>query len=440
MGEQVATANPAKKYTWYALWLLFCVNLLNYFDRNLITILIEPIRKELSLSDAQSGMLMGLAFAVIYSVLGVPVARIADRGRRVTVLSVSLALWSAMTTLCGFANSFFTLFLARLGVGIGEAGGLPSTHALVAEYFPPEKRGTAMSIVAVGGSVGLLLGLILGGLLHGTFGWRAAFMIAGAPGLIVAVVLALTLREPSARAQASTLASQNTRDALRELWGRKAYVLLTFGLGIATIGAYGHQTWIPTFLIRSFGLTTAQTGVLYGLASAPAALLGVLAGGILSDRLSKKDARWPLWITAMSFAGMVPIALAFFFAPGTQSLTAQPLLVLALAIPIAMLGVIWTAPCFALIQNLAGTRLRATAAAAFMLVTNLVGLSAGPALTGLLSDLLAPRFGADALRYALAIMTLPYLVGVALFLMATRTVKADLARARDPQSAAAQPA
>jgi MFS family permease len=434
----VNTPNTSKKYAWYALWLLFLVNLLNYFDRNLITILIEPIRKDLSLSDAQSGMLMGLAFALIYSVLGVPVARIADRGRRVTVLSVSLAVWSGMTTLCGFANSFATMFLARLGVGVGEAGGLPSTHALVAEYFPREKRGVAMSIVAVGGSAGLLLGLILGGLLHGAFGWRKAFMIAGAPGLLLAATLALTLREPRAMQPAvSEPVRQNLRGALRELWGRKAYVLLTLGLGVATIGAYGHQTWIPTFLIRSFNLTTAQTGVLYGLASAPAALLGVLFGGVLTDRLSKKDARWPLWITAISFAAMVPIALAFFLAPGMPSLTSRPLLIVALSVPIAMLGVMWTAPCFALIQNLAGARLRATAAAAFMLVTNLVGLSAGPALTGLLSDWLSPAFGTDALRYALAIMTLPYLAGVALFLMATRTVKADLAQVSDAQGAAA---
>jgi MFS family permease len=434
----VNSSNTSKKYAWYALWLLFLVNLLNYFDRNLITILMEPIRKDLSLSDAQSGMLMGLAFAVIYSILGVPVARIADRGLRVTVLSVSLAVWSGMTTLCGFANSFATMFLARLGVGVGEAGGLPSTHALVAEYFPAQKRGLAMSIVAVGGSVGLLLGLILGGLLHGAFGWRYAFMIAGAPGLLLAATLMLTLREPRAsQPSANALVRQNTRDALRELWGRKAYVLLTLGLGIATIGAYGHQTWIPTFLIRSFNLTTAQTGVLYGLASAPAALLGVLFGGVLTDRLSRKDARWPLWITAISFATMVPIALLFFLAPSVPTLTSQPLLVVALSIPIAMLGVMWTAPCFALIQNLAGARLRATAAAAFMLVTNLVGLSIGPAATGLLSDSLAPAFGADALRYALAIMTLPYLVGVTLFLMATRTVKADLAQVNDAQPAAA---
>jgi MFS family permease len=429
----VKTFAPSAGYRWYVLWLLFAVNLLNYFDRNLITILIEPIKQDLSLSDAQSGLLMGLAFALIYSLLGLPIARFADRARRVGVLSASLALWSAMTTLCGFATSFTTMFLARLGVGIGEAGGLPSTHALVGEYFPPQKRGGAMSIVAVGGSIGLLLGLIAGGLMHTAFGWRSAFMIAGAPGLIVALIFATTVREPPLP-QRSGEARQNLGEAMRTLWGRKSYVLLTFGLGIATIGAYGHQAWIPTFLIRSFEMTPGETGVFYGLASAPAALLGVLGGGFLVDWLSKKDARWPLWMTALSFFIMVPIALAFFLAPEVPALKDQPLIVVALSIPIAMLGVMWTGPCFALIQNLAGSRLRATAAAAFMLVTNLVGLSLGPPITGFISDALAPMVGEDALRYALALMTIPYLGGVVLFLMATKTVKADLGEARDGEA------
>lgn len=431
------TVKSSAGYRWYVLWLLFAVNLLNYFDRNLITILIEPIKKELLFSDAQSGLLMGLAFALIYSLLGIPFARFADRGRRVGVLSASLAFWSIMTTLCGFATSFTTMFLARLGVGIGEAGGLPSTHALVGAYFPPEKRGTAMSIVAVGGTMGLLLGLIGGGLMYQAFGWRSAFMLAGAPGLIFALILFLTVREPKLPPPVSGEAKQNVGEALRILWGRKSYVLLTLGLGIATIGAYGHQAWIPTFLIRSFDMTPSQTGIFYGLASVPAAFLGVLGGGLLVDRLTKKDARWPLWVMAISFAVMVPIALAFFLAPGIAGVAQQPLIVVALSLPIAMLGVMWTAPCFALIQNLAGARLRATAAAAFMLVTNLVGLSLGPPITGWISDLLAPMAGEDSLRYALAIMTLPYLVGVVFFLRATKTVKADLVEAADPVPAVA---
>lgn len=418
-------------YRWYVLGLLVAVNLLNYFDRNLITILIEPIKKDLSLSDGQAGVLMGLAFALIYSLLGIPVARYADRGRRVGVLGASLALWSVMTTLCGTATNFATMFLTRLGVGVGEAGGLPSTHALVGAYFPPQQRGTAMSIVAVGGSLGLLLGLVAGGLMHEAFGWRSAFLIAGVPGVIIALILLLTVREPPLPPARPGENRQNLGEALRLLWERKSYVWLTVGLGIATIGAYGHQAWIPTFLMRSFGLSPAETGIYYGMASIPAAFVGVLGGGLIIDRLSRRDARWPLWITAMSFAAMVPIALAFFLAPSLPGVVGRPWIVVALALPIATLGVMWTAPCFALIQNLAGARLRATAAAAFMLVTNLVGLSLGPPITGWISDALAGIAGSDSLRLALAIVSLPYLIGVVLFLRAARTVKRDLEAAAE---------
>lgn len=409
------------RYSVYVIFILSLATCLNYYDRNLIGILIEPLKAELHFSDSQVGLLSGLAFAIVYCAMGIPIARFADRGRRVRVLGIALAFWSVMTSLTGFATNFATLFAARLGVGVGEAGGLPTTHALVSAYTTPRWRATALGATTVATGVGVALAAAIGGLIAQHYGWRAAFWTAGPPGLVVAILVLFTIREPEMPHRVDARASTFGEDA-RELLTRRSMLLLCIGLGAVSIGAYGTLAWTPSLLVRTYGLSLGEVGASYAAATAPLWLVGSLGGGLLSDQLSRRDPRWALWIIVGSFALNVPISLALFHASSFG-------VALIFAAISTMLSGIFTAPSFALIQNLSGARLRATGAAIFMAIGNLAGLGLGPYVTGLLSDLLAERFGTASLAIALSVVVMSYAVGVVIFLFAMRTLRADLIEA-----------
>lgn len=405
----------------YVLAVLSLVSLLNYYDRNLISMLIEDLKRDLHLSDAQIGVLTGLAFSLVYTVVAIPIARFADSGRRVGVLSLSVLVWSAMTAACGLANNFMTLTLARLGVGIGEAGGAPTTHALVAETFGPKWRGTALSIIGATGGAGTVLALMVGGSLATHYGWRNALMISAVPGLFLTLLLFCTVREPRPAGGAARPPQIGLMEAFTILRRRASFMWLAVGIAVIAVGAYGQQIWTPAYLMRRHGLDAATVGAGLSVVSLPGIILGTLAGGILSDWLSRYDRRWPAWLLMISFGLAAPMQMIFF-------LTDSYRVALAVTVPITFISVIWVAPAYVLIQNLSGPRLRATGASLLFLVVNL-GLGFGPLIVGALSDALTPAYGNYALGYALLTICSTYFLGVGIFWKLSRTVTRDLVEA-----------
>lgn len=423
------TAGPASTApTAYARWVLAVLSAgtaLNFYDRTVMTIVLQPMKLALGLSDTQVGLLTGLAFAAVYSLLAVPVARIADRGFRVRVLTVALGLWSLMTVACGMATNAMTMFVSRFGVGIGEAGGMPSTHALIADYFPPNRRASALSVIAVASSVGATLGLAISGVVSDHFGWRMAFFVAGAPGLLVALVCAATVREPRTRDDARSIAAVPAlpfRAALGQLAARRSYVFVTLGATIAGLTFYAQQAWTPTYYIRSFGVTSGQIGVGFALVAGVPTMVGTLLGGTLVDRWTVRDNRAAVWVILFSFAASIPLSLAVY----TSRVFGLALGASALA---AFNNGVFVGPLWALIQGLAGERLRATATALYMMVAVLVGMSIGPLLAGMISDTLVPYAGADSLRWSMIVLIAPTALSLPLIAAAARTIRADLTAA-----------
>ena len=425
-------ASLKKRHGWYpnyVLAVLGLVSVLNYYDRNLITILVEPMKRDLHLSDSDVGLLTGIGFALMYSTLGIPVARLADRYGRAKLLAAALTAWSLMTVLSGRAVNFTTMLFARVGVGIGEAGGLPASHALVADYFSPTSRGKALSVIGICGALGISLALAGGGLINDWRGWRMAFYVGGLPGLVLSGLVLFTVRErdianPLTSAPPSQLAI-SLRTVFATLWRRRSYVHLCAGLGIAAIGAYGQFAWTPAFLMRTYHLSAGRVGTYYSAVVGPASIIAVFVGGALNDWLVKRDRRWPLWLLALCFAITVPASLIFFLVHNFA-------LAMVMTLLTTVVGSLWVAPSYAIVQNLAGPHMRAIAAAIFMMIVNIVGLGLGPYLTGVLSDYLTPTFGSRALAVSLCVITMTCAVGVINFLLATRTVAADMDEAIAP--------
>lgn len=408
---------------WSAAYLLVIIGLialLNAYDRSLITILVTPMKRDLDLSDTQIGLLTGLVFALPYSLMGIPLARMADRIGRAKTMGSVIFIWSLATVLSGLATNFKAMLLCRAAVGGAEAGALPSAYALIGDRFAPRSRGKAISFVAVCGAVGYVLALALGGAIADRWGWRAAFYVGGAPGILLALLTVLTLRDerPAAPPKASTSA-ESFGAVLRTLWGRKSYVLLTVGVSLAGIGGYGHNAWDPAFLMHKFHTTPGVIGAYYSLVVGPAAIVSIFAGGVLNDWLIRRDARWSLWMMAGAFAIALPAVLAF---PWVDSLS----LALALALVNLIAVGFWMVPAIALLQSLAESRSRAVASAVFLTATAIVGPGVGPSLTGAMSDAFATRFGDESLAVSLTLVGLTYIVGIGCFLLATKSVGADL--------------
>ena len=414
-------------YSQYVLGILGLITVLDYYDRSLISILIEPIERGLHLDDAQIGLLTGFAFAFAYGVFGIPLARLADRYGRVRVLTAGVFVWSVMTVVTARAVGFATMALARSGVALGEAGAFPSIQALVSDYFPVHRRGTALSVIGVCGGIGLTFALAGGGMLNDWLGWRGAFLLSGAPGLVLAVLLWLTVREP-VRGGVSPVGVARADDpglgaSLRILMGRRSFVHLCIGLALVCIGAYAQSTWTPAFLMRTYHFSTGEVGAYYSAAVGPGTLVSIFVGGLLNDWfLRRRHHAAPVWILVAAFAFMVPPAIVTY-------LTRDFALAMGLTLGTTLLGGIWIAPMYAVVQSLAGPDLRALAAAVASVITSVIGLSAGPYVAGLLSDLLAPRFGVRSLGISLCLLNATYVMGIVHFLLAIRTIKTDVAEA-----------
>jgi MFS family permease len=402
----------------------------NYYDRYLLAILIEPIKEDLGLSDTQIGLLSGFAFAVVYCSAAIPIARIADRGFRVRVLGAALGIWSVMTALTGFASNYAQLIAFRLGVAVGESGGLPSTHAIVVEYVPQSRRATALSIVAFVSAIGTSAAMIFGGLIADSYGWRGAFIIAGIPGLLLGLLIWLTIAEPrpasSQTGQDPLLVSPGLREALGTLWRRRSFVYFCVGTGFGMISVFAFQIWAPSFIMRKFNLSAGEVSMSYSIVFTVGNLAAALLGGILYDILFKRDVRWAFWLQAISFGASLPLGLAFLFAPSYTFL-------LLITPAVVLISSLYATPAYALVQGLSGPRLRATGAATFMLVANLVGFGLGPSIVGVLSDTLAPTFGSESLQYALAVVFVSGPVAAMIFVKAAGSVASDLDSA-DPGS------
>ncbi len=371
----------------YALGLLLLVYTSNFVDRMILSVLAQPIKHELGLADWQIGALGGLSFALVYSVLGLPIARLAERTNRVWIIAVATAVWSGMSALCGLAGSFSQLVMFRVGVGIGEAGATPPAHSLISDYFPPRRRATALSIYGLGVPLGSMLGAVVGGLAAQAWGWRSAFFVVGLPGLVLAVVTGLTVREPVRGGwdrATETPATPSLAAVASLLWSRPSFRHLIAGIVLASFGGYAMVAFTASFFIRSFGLDLARAGLVTGIAGGCAAALGTLLGGLSTDAAGRGDRRWYAWIPSIGLLAAGPL-YALTFLQTTWPLAAL-LLTCASVFQYAYLG-----PTYALMHNMVEPRMRATAAALMLLVVNLVGLGLGPLLAGLLSDALADR-------------------------------------------------
>lgn len=418
----------SRAYLNYALGLLIVINSFNYLDRQILSILLEPIKRDLQLSDTALGFLTGIAFALFYTFAGIPIARWADRGMRRTIISLGLAVWSGMTAVTGLAQSFTQLALARIGVGLGEAACTPPSHSLLSDYFPPERRGTALSIFALGVPIGIMTGYLVGGWVNHHFGWRTAFFVVGTPGLLLALLAWATLREPprghseGLRVNEST-ARESISEVLRFMWRLRSFRHLSLAAALHALYGYGALAFMPAFMMRVHGMTnTAELGLWLGLIAGIFSGIGTFLGGNLSDRLAarRKDLRWYMWLPAWATMLSVPFSFLFYLWPEGRT-------ALLLSIPGAILGPIYLGPTAAMTQGLVKLRMRATASAILLFVINLIGLGLGPQAVGALSDLLAPTYGAESLRYALLSVVVTGSVWSALhYFFAARTLREDL--------------
>ena len=407
----------SERYKAYVLLALTGVYTLNFIDRQILVILQESIKGELGLSDTQLGLLTGLSFALFYVSLGIPIARFADRSNRKNIVSASLAIWSLMTAISGFAQNFMQLMLARIGVGIGEAGGSPPSHSMISDYFPPEKRATALSIYSVGIYIGILLGYIGGGLLDQSIGWRYTLMVLGLPGLVYALVILTTVKEPPRGYTDNSISNdapdESFWDVLGFLMRKKTFVFLALGCGIHTISNYGVGNFYPSFLARIHEMPSNDIAIWIGLSAGIGGIIGTFSGGFLGDRLSKVDMRWYLWLAVVAeLLNFLP-HIGATFSPNTT-------IALICYFISALLTAVYLGPCLAVTHSLVDAHKRALASAILFLVLNLIGLGGGPLLVGAISDYLSPTYGAESLRYAFCVTFLTGAVALVLFYMAAK--------------------
>ncbi|MFM5955257.1 MAG: spinster family MFS transporter [Novosphingobium sp.] len=407
------------------LWTLLIVYVFNFLDRQIVNILAEPIRKDLGISDTQVGLMTGLAFAMFYTFLGLPIARYADkpgtdRGR---LIAVALAIWSVMTALCGLAQNFAQLLLARIGVGVGEAGCTPAAHSLIADRVPAERRPGAMAFYALGIPIGSLLGMMIGGVLADTLGWRKAFMIVGMPGVILALCVILLVKDENRIVRSDHAQTQGEGEftAMAELLRSPAYVTLLAAAAASAFLSYGKGTWTTIFFQRSHGLSPGEVGFWFGLWGGVAGIFGTWLGGWLANRFGKVDRRHVVTAPAIGMALAVPMAVLSYQASDWR-------IALALLMIPTVLNSLYYGPVYSSAQGLVPLRHRATASALLLFGQNLIGLGLGPLFFGMLSDWLKPQFGEDSVRYVLYGAATLGLVPALLFWMLRPRLHAELDR------------
>ncbi|HLZ78310.1 MAG TPA: MFS transporter [Sphingomonas sp.] len=399
------------------LGMLLLVYSFNFIDRQIIGILAPAIKADLLLSDAQLGALGGLAFALLYSTIAIPLAWIADRTSRTWVITISLAVWSAFTAACGWATGFSQLFAARIGVGVGEAGGVAPSYAVIADSFPVDRRARALAIYSLGIPLGSAAGVLLGGQIATAVNWRSAFIAVGVAGLLLAPLFRLVVREPAR----STIVDPD-RVPVARVFGilarKPSFWLLAFGASVSSMLGYGLGFWLPSMMKRSFQLDLIGTSYFIGGLLLIGGVAGMLAGGVLGDRLGRVDRAAYARVPAVAFVAAVPLFAAGVLA---HSVAAAFLLIL---VPQALVYM-WLGPVITAVQHLVPHHMRATASASFLLINNLIGLGAGSTVLGLLSDHLTARFGVEALRYSMLASLPLYLLAGALMALAARPLRRD---------------
>lgn len=397
-----------------ALALLTVIYAVNFVDRQILSSLVEPLRAELHLSDTALGFLTGTAFALFYTLAGIPIGRWIDRGSRRGILALGLALWSLLTAASGAATSFLQLALLRVGVGVGEATCSPAAHSLISDLFPERRRGTALAVYSTGIHAGILFGFVLGGTLVERFGWRGTLAVVGLPGILLAVAAAFLLPDPPrGGATAPVSARLSWSEAWRALAREPSFRWLALGAGLVSITGYAYLQWSAALMQRVHGMGPAETGTALGLVKGLCGAAGTLLGGILSDRLAARDPRWRAGLPALCALLAAPCYAAF-------ALSGDPEIALLWLAIAQVLSLTWLGPIYALAQSLVRPELRAFAAAVLLFAINLIGLGIGPELAGFLSDILGSADGQGALPQALAWVALAKVLGAAAFARAAR--------------------
>lgn len=418
MRADTSTDRPG--YARTVLAMLLIVYTFNFLDRQILGILAKPIQAELALNDAQFGAIGGTAFAILYSVLGVPLALLADRWGKTRVIAASLVVWSGFTALCGVASNFWSLFLYRLGVGVGEAGGVAPSYALIADYYPLERRARALAIYSMGIPIGLACGVLLGAYIAALVNWRVAFIAVGLAGIALAPVFLWIVRDRPRVAPAAGAARPPIGPVFAILAGKPAFWLMAFGAGCSSLAGYGLALWVPKIIGIQFGWTGPRDLILVGQFMGSLLLVGgatgVFLGGVLADRLGGADRGWYARLPAIAWLVTVPTFALGLLSPSPW--IAWPLLLVPNA-----LNILWLGPITTAVQHLAPAHMRASASGAFLMINNLIGLGVGPWLMGAISVALKGQYGDDSLRYAAIIVLGFYLVAAVLVLLAVRPLR-----------------
>lgn len=428
--NDVESTNPyaSRKKAYYTLVVLTIVYSFNFIDRQLLAILQESVKADLGLSDSQLGLLTGFAFAAFYVIAGIPIASWADRSNRRNIVAASLFIWSFMTAISGTVSNYIQLLLARIGVGIGEAGGSPPSHSMISDIFPPGERASAIGFYSMGVSIGILFGFLAGGWLNEFFGWRVAFMVVGAPGILLAVVIWMTVPEPGrglTEQRKVTSVKVPFKQVLAVLWSRHSFRHMALAAGLNAFAGYSVSNWMASFMIRTHQMSTGELGTWLSLTIGLGGAVGVFCGGLLADRLAPRDKRWYVWLPALAGFICVPFMVATYMVGSAYT-------ALLMGVVPGILFNVYLGNVIATTHSMVGLRMRALSSAILFLVINTIGLGLGPWSIGMLSDYLAPSLGVDSLRHAM-LYVLPAVMfwSACHFYLASRTLRADLAAAPD---------
>ena len=422
--QSAATPYAKPSYRYFVLAVLTLVYALNFVDRQLLVILQEQIKLELELSDTQLGLLSGFAFALFYVSCGIPIARWADKGTRRSIIALALSVWSMMTAVSGLAQNYLHLLLARIGVGVGEAGGSPPAHSMISDIFEKKDRATALSVYSIGIYIGILTGFALGGWVAETFGWRMAFFVVGLPGVAVALFLRLTVREPirgwSEKREQDAAPAPPFLEVLRFLWSRMTFRNLALAGSLQALVIYAIGNWLPSYFLRTFDIGLAELGVWMALTAGFGGGAGSFFGGWMTDRLGQRDARWYAWGPGLLMCAITPVLLVML---NTDNL----LLALLLTGVFHFLSASYLGPVLAVSHGLVGLRMRALTSAIFFFFINLIGLGLGPLIVGYLSDRFAVVQMDGALGFAMLLTGVAAsLWGTVHYVLASRSIRADL--------------
>lgn len=416
--QQRTSSNFMRGYTLFILTLVYAFN---FIDRQILVIMQEAIKTELGLSDTQLGLLSGFSFAIFYVSVGIPVAYWADRANRRNIISLALAIWSGMTALSGLAQNYMQLLLARIGVGVGEAGGSPPAHSMISDMYEPKKRATAMAIYSAGLYLGVMVGYGAGGILSEAYGWRMTFFIVGIPGVLLAILLRLSVSEPKrGQFEAHKPDDKPTfRETLTAVMRLKSFPYFAFGCSMSAFVSYGTSNFVPSLMVRYHGMSPSEIGITLALTGGLGGMIGTFLGGYLTDKIGKSDSRWYMWLPGLTAVISIPFMMWAFNTDNTQ-------LMLWLYFFVSIGGTLYLAPSIATAHRLVHPRMRAMASAILFFILNLIGLGLGPWAVGALSDFLREMHGSEQLRLALTIAASVALIKGFLFWQAGRKLPEDI--------------